>query len=182
MTEWGSGEDGMRECRYIKLLYDRASGRTREHISRLRTPDEDRGRKQETREKGRILKDMQTNEMKVLQAVFCVVSVLQLCHHGVSSSGECYFNAKASCEHNGRVFDIGEAWVNDECFQCVCLEPFGVGCCEHGKQPVDFPPWCEAIRKPDSCTVAVVMKANHKLPCLFGGKARLWKSENDPLF
>lgn len=56
MTEWGSGEDGMRECRYIKLLYDRASGRTREHISRLRTPDEDRGRKQETREKGRILK------------------------------------------------------------------------------------------------------------------------------
>ncbi len=51
-----------------------------------------------------------------------------------------------------------------------------------GKQPVDYPPWCEAIRKPDSCTVAVVMKANHKLPCLFGRKNRLWKSENDPLY
>ncbi|XP_073678632.1 prostate-associated microseminoprotein [Garra rufa] len=124
---------------------------------------------------------MQTNEMNVLLAVFCVFSIFHLCH-GVSSSGECYFNAKASCEHNGRVFDIGEAWINDECFQCVCFEPFGVGCCEHGKQPVDYPPWCEAIRKPDSCTVAVVMKANHKLPCLFGGKRRLWKSENDPLF
>uniref|UniRef100_A0A672PMN1 Prostate-associated microseminoprotein-like n=2 Tax=Sinocyclocheilus grahami TaxID=75366 RepID=A0A672PMN1_SINGR len=128
-----------------------------------------------------FLLDMQTNEMKVLQAVFCMLSILQLCH-GVFSSGECYFNAKASCEHNGHVFDIGEAWINDECFQCVCFEPFGVGCCEQEKQPVDFPPWCEAIRKPDSCTVAVVMKANHKLPCLSGGKTRLWKSENDPLF
>ncbi|XP_057210118.1 prostate-associated microseminoprotein [Triplophysa rosa] len=131
--------------------------------------------------------DMQTTEMKVLLAVFCVVSILQPCH-AVSSSGECYFNAKASCEHKGRVFDIGEMWINDECFQCVCFEPFGVGCCEHGKQPVDYPPWCEVVRKPDSCTVAVVMKANHKLPCLFGGKSRLrsegllWKSDNDALF
>ncbi|KAK9957849.1 hypothetical protein ABG768_012053 [Culter alburnus] len=131
---------------------------------------------------------MQTSEMNVLLAVFCLVNILQLCH-GVSSSGECYFNAKASCEHKGRVFDIGEAWLNDECFQCVCFEPFGVGCCELGRQPVDYPPWCEAVRKPDSCTVAVVMKANHKLPCLFGGKNRfragegpLWKSENDPLY
>ncbi|XP_051948280.1 prostate-associated microseminoprotein [Xyrauchen texanus] len=131
---------------------------------------------------------MHLTEMRVLLAVFCVVSILQP-YHMVSSSGECYFNAKASCEHKGHVFDIGEAWMNDECFQCVCFEPFGVGCCEHGKQPVDYPPWCEVIRKPDSCTVAVVMKANHKLPCLFGGKNRLrvgdgplWKSENDQLF
>ncbi|XP_055074908.2 prostate-associated microseminoprotein [Misgurnus anguillicaudatus] len=131
---------------------------------------------------------MQTREMKVLLAVFCVVTIVQSCH-AVSSSGECYFNAKASCEHKGRVYGIGETWMNEECFQCVCFEPFGVGCCEDGKQPVDYPPWCEAVRKPDSCTVAVVMKANHKLPCLFGTKSRwrsgqglLWKSDNDPLF
>ncbi|TRY96372.1 hypothetical protein DNTS_029309 [Danionella cerebrum] len=126
---------------------------------------------------------MQVREICIVLAF----SFLQL-WRGVSGSGECYFNAKASCEYEGRVFNIGEAWVNDDCFQCVCFEPFGVGCCEHGKQPVDFPPWCEAVRKPDSCTVAVVMKANHKLPCLFGGKNRfrgeggMWKSENDPLF
>ncbi|CAM4636945.1 unnamed protein product [Leuciscus chuanchicus] len=147
------------------------------------TPEQDRGR-----EHLQILKDMQTSEMNVLLAVFCVVNILQLCH-GLSGGGECYFNAKASCKHKGHVFDIGESWINDECFQCVCFEPFGVGCCEHGKQPVDYPPWCEAVRKPNSCTVAVVMKANHKLPCLFGGKNRLrasdgllWKSENDPLY
>uniref|UniRef100_A0A4W4GKE9 Microseminoprotein, prostate associated 2 n=1 Tax=Electrophorus electricus TaxID=8005 RepID=A0A4W4GKE9_ELEEL len=94
----------------------------------------------------------------------------------------------ATCEHNGQRFDIGESWLNDQCFQCVCFEPVGVGCCEHGKQPVDFPDWCEAILKPDSCTIAVVMKANRKMPCLFGRRQlRLrdrpaWKSENDPLF
>ncbi|XP_049332300.1 prostate-associated microseminoprotein [Astyanax mexicanus] len=117
-----------------------------------------------------------------------LLSLLPPCY-SVYSSGECYFNAKATCEHKGKLFDIGESWLNDECFQCVCFEPIGVGCCEHGKQPVDFPDWCEAIRKPGSCTVAVVMKANRKLPCLFGRKNELllregpaWKSENDPLF
>ncbi|XP_076863838.1 prostate-associated microseminoprotein-like [Brachyhypopomus gauderio] len=119
-----------------------------------------------------------------LVAVFSLMSILPC--PAVSSSGECYFNVKATCEHNGQQYDIGESWLNDDCFQCVCFEPFGVGCCEHGKQPVDFPDWCEAIRKPDSCTIAVVMKANRKLPCLFERRKQqhmpAWKSENDPLF
>lgn len=41
--------------------------------------------------------DMQTSEMNVLLAVFCLVNILQLCH-GVSSSGECYFNAKGKLD------------------------------------------------------------------------------------
>lgn len=57
-----------------------------------------------------------------------------------------------------------------------------------GSKPVDYPDWCEIIRKPDSCTSVAVMKFNHKLPCLWGrGRLRpaagqQWKSDNDPMF
>ncbi|XP_030644473.1 prostate-associated microseminoprotein-like [Chanos chanos] len=127
--------------------------------------------------------------MRGLLAVLCSMSVFLPYGRCIYGRGECYFNGKASCEYQNQLFNIGESWVTEDCFQCVCLEPFGVGCCENGPQLVDYPDWCEAIRKPDSCTVAVVMKANHKLPCLFGrqnqlrlGKGPIWKSENDPLY
>ncbi|KAM9783100.1 prostate-associated microseminoprotein-like [Neosynchiropus ocellatus] len=109
---------------------------------------------------------------------------------GISAynSGECFFNTKGSCEHNGQMYSIGESWITGDCFQCICMEPFGVGCCDHGSKPVDYPDWCEIIRKPDSCTSVAVMRANHKLPCLWGrGRLRPaagqpWISDNNPLF
>ncbi|KAG7242246.1 hypothetical protein INR49_024292 [Caranx melampygus] len=71
----------------------------------------------------------------------------------VYNSGECFFNTKGSCEHMGQVYGIGDSWITSDCYQCVCMEPFGVGCCDHGSKPVDYPDWCEIIRKPDdSCT------------------------------
>ncbi|RVE62697.1 hypothetical protein OJAV_G00159500 [Oryzias javanicus] len=102
-------------------------------------------------------------------------------------SGECFFNTKGSCEHKGQVYEIGEKWITNDCYQCVCMEPFGVGCCDQGSAPVDHPEWCEVIRKPDSCISVAVMRINHKLPCLWGrGHFRTagapWISENDPLF
>ncbi|XP_060725232.1 prostate-associated microseminoprotein [Tachysurus vachellii] len=103
----------------------------------------------------------------------------------VYSHGECTFNTKGSCEYQGQVFGIGDSWITNDCYHCVCMEPFGVGCCDHNLQPVDYPDWCEVIRKPDSCLSVVVMKANHKLPCLYGkwGKRpETWKSDNDPMF
>ncbi|KAK5892359.1 hypothetical protein CesoFtcFv8_012744 [Champsocephalus esox] len=104
------------------------------------------------------------------------------------NSGECFFNTKGSCEHMGQMYGIGESWITSDCYQCVCMEPFGVGCCDHGPQPVDYPDWCEVIRKPDSCMSIAVMRVNHKLPCLWGrGRLRPdarkpWNSDNDPLF
>ncbi|MBN3309650.1 MSMP protein, partial [Amia calva] len=87
---------------------------------------------------------------------------------------------------------MGDTWMTSDCYQCVCLDPFGVGCCDHGQRPVDYPEWCEVISKPESCSVAVVMRANHKIPCLEGvgrsGRLRggdqrpSWKTSNDPLF
>ncbi|XP_028833624.1 prostate-associated microseminoprotein-like isoform X1 [Denticeps clupeoides] len=110
----------------------------------------------------------------------------------VYNSGECYFNTKGSCEYQGQVYGIGESWMTKDCYQCVCMEPFGVGCCDHdfplhsSSQPVDYPDWCEIIRKPDSCISVAVMRANHKLPCLYGRWGRLrpdtWKNDNDPIF
>ena len=35
-----------------------------------------------------------------------------------------------SCEHKGQVYGIGESWMTSDCYQCVCMEPFGVGCCD----------------------------------------------------
>ncbi|KAL6488609.1 hypothetical protein MHYP_G00023500 [Metynnis hypsauchen] len=86
----------------------------------------------------------------------------------VYSSGECTFNTKGTCEYQGQVYGIGDSWVTKDCYHCVCMEPFGVGCCDHNPQPVDYPEWCEIIRKPDSCISVAVMRANHKLPCLTG--------------
>ncbi|KAM6994296.1 prostate-associated microseminoprotein-like [Tautogolabrus adspersus] len=106
----------------------------------------------------------------------------------VYNSGECFFNTKGSCEHMGKVYDIGESWLTSDCYQCVCMEPFGVGCCDHESKPVDYPDWCEIIRKPDSCKSVAVMRVNRKLPCLWGrGRLRTasgqpWKSDNDPMF
>ncbi|XP_064204612.1 prostate-associated microseminoprotein isoform X2 [Anguilla rostrata] len=124
----------------------------------------------------------------VLMATVCLLGTVLPCL-SIYTGGECYFNAKAKCEHQDRVFGMGESWLTAECDQCVCLEPFGVGCCELGSQPVDYPDWCEVVRKPDSCNIAVVMRANHKLPCLYGGRGRMrpgagpvWKADNDPMF
>uniref|UniRef100_A0A8C9SC59 Si:ch1073-70f20.1 n=1 Tax=Scleropages formosus TaxID=113540 RepID=A0A8C9SC59_SCLFO len=78
----------------------------------------------------------------------------------------------ASCEHHGQLFGIGESWTTEDCYQCICMEPFGVGCCDPSPRPVDYPDWCEVVRKPESCNVAVVMRANHKLPCLYGRRGR----------
>ncbi|KAJ1080188.1 hypothetical protein NDU88_000408 [Pleurodeles waltl] len=33
------------------------------------------------------------------------------------------------------------------------------------QQPVDYPDWCKVVRKPESCRVAIVMKANRRVPC-----------------
>ncbi|XP_062393766.1 prostate-associated microseminoprotein [Sardina pilchardus] len=114
-----------------------------------------------------------------------LVSVLTPCF-SVYRGGECYFNTKGICEYQGQAYGIGESWVTTDCYQCVCMEPFGVGCCEHASQPVDYPDWCEVIKKPDSCISVAVMRANHKLPCLYGKWGRLrtesWKSDNDPMF
>lgn len=30
----------------------------------------------------------------------------------------------------GQVYGIGESWITSDCYQCVCMEPFGVGCCD----------------------------------------------------
>uniref|UniRef100_A0A672J174 Uncharacterized protein n=1 Tax=Salarias fasciatus TaxID=181472 RepID=A0A672J174_SALFA len=106
----------------------------------------------------------------------------------VYSSGECFFNAKGMLCFLYCVYGMGESWINSDCYQCVCMEPFGVGCCDLGSKPVDYPDWCEIIRKPDSCTSVAVMRVNHKLPCLWGqGRLRTaasqpWKTDNDPLF
>lgn len=41
-----------------------------------------------------------------------------------------YFSFSGSCEHMGQVYGIGESWITSDCYQCVCMEPFGVGCCD----------------------------------------------------
>ncbi|XP_018592256.1 prostate-associated microseminoprotein [Scleropages formosus] len=125
-------------------------------------------------------------EKQMLVAAIYMLSIGLSCF-SVYSSGECYFNAKASCEHHGQLFGIGESWTTEDCYQCICMEPFGVGCCDPSPRPVDYPDWCEVVRKPESCNVAVVMRANHKLPCLYGRRGRpqagqAWKSDNDPMF
>uniref|UniRef100_A0A8C6LNT0 Si:ch1073-70f20.1 n=1 Tax=Nothobranchius furzeri TaxID=105023 RepID=A0A8C6LNT0_NOTFU len=91
------------------------------------------------------------------------------------------------CEHLGQVHRIGESWMTSDCLQCVCMEPFGVGCCDLVSKPVDYPEWCEIIRKPDSCVSVAVMRVNHKLPCLWGqGRLKTagqpWIPDNNPLF
>ncbi|XP_070299920.1 prostate-associated microseminoprotein [Salvelinus sp. IW2-2015] len=103
----------------------------------------------------------------MLLALVFILSVTMPCL-SVYNSGECYFNTKGSCEYMGQVYGIGESWMTKDCYQCVCMDPFGVGCCDHGSQPVHYPDWCDVIRKPDSCNLIAVMKANHKLPCLWG--------------
>ncbi|KAM4664785.1 prostate-associated microseminoprotein-like [Discoglossus pictus] len=80
-------------------------------------------------------------------------------------SSECYFDAKGVCEHDGRMYSIGDTWMKQDCYQCICLNPLGVGCCDNTLQPVDYPAWCEVIRRPDSCSLVVVMKANPRIPC-----------------
>ncbi|XP_048381589.1 prostate-associated microseminoprotein-like isoform X1 [Stegostoma tigrinum] len=72
----------------------------------------------------------------------------------------------ATCEHKGVRLETGDIWINEDCYQCICLNPFGVGCCDKVSQPVDYPDWCEVIQRPNSCLLAVVMKANHKIACI----------------
>uniref|UniRef100_V9LIB8 Prostate-associated microseminoprotein-like protein n=1 Tax=Callorhinchus milii TaxID=7868 RepID=V9LIB8_CALMI len=104
---------------------------------------------------------------------------------------ECFFDGKASCEHEGQSFEIGESWTTQDCYQCLCL-PFGVGCCNDLQPPVDYPRWCEVIRQPGTCRLVVVMKANHQVLCMNRpGPARLgawnrerpvWEEANEPIF
>uniref|UniRef100_A0A3Q3VZ89 Uncharacterized protein n=1 Tax=Mola mola TaxID=94237 RepID=A0A3Q3VZ89_MOLML len=114
--------------------------------------------------------------------------LIRLMWRGKAAGHSKYFTFPGSCEHMGQVYGIGESWITSDCYQCVCMEPFGVGCCDHGSKPVDYPDWCEIIRKPNSCTSVAVMRVNHKLPCLWGrGHLRAaagqpWKSDNDPMF
>ncbi|XP_062848397.1 prostate-associated microseminoprotein-like [Trichomycterus rosablanca] len=125
---------------------------------------------------------LNTHNALLLAAVFLSLASFASAGFG---GGECTFNTKGSCEYQGQTFGIGESWITKDCYQCVCMEPFGVGCCDHNPQPVDYPDWCEVIRKPDSCSSVVVMKANHKLSCLFekwGKRPDAWKSDNDPIF
>ncbi|XP_028327295.1 prostate-associated microseminoprotein-like [Gouania willdenowi] len=127
------------------------------------------------------------NPAAVLVALVLFLSVSVPCS-SVYSTGECVFNTKGSCEHKGQLFDMGQSWITSDCYQCVCMEPFGVGCCDLGSKPVDYPDWCEVIRNPNSCTSVAVMRVNHKLPCLWGqGRLRTaagqpWRADNDPLF
>lgn len=46
------------------------------------------------------------------------------------SYGDPILKFPGSCEHLGQVYEIGETWMTSDCFQCVCMEPFGVGCCD----------------------------------------------------
>ncbi|XP_067878970.1 prostate-associated microseminoprotein-like [Heterodontus francisci] len=114
--------------------------------------------------------------------------LLVLLPQATHSSGECFFNGKATCEHKGLWLEIGDTWINEDCYQCICLNPFGVGCCDNLQQPVDYPEWCEVIQKPNSCRLAVVMKANQRIPCISKTPmSRLQlqsgsKEENDPFF
>ncbi|XP_069798581.1 prostate-associated microseminoprotein-like [Narcine bancroftii] len=78
----------------------------------------------------------------------------------------------ATCEHRGAQLEIGDTWMKEDCYQCVCLSPFGVGCCDSIQQPVDYPEWCEVVLRPDSCQLEVVMKANPRIPCLGKSFAR----------
>lgn len=41
-----------------------------------------------------------------------------------------FFVFPGSCEHKGQMYGIGESWITSDCYQCVCMEPFGVGCCD----------------------------------------------------
>lgn len=34
------------------------------------------------------------------------------------------------CVFEGRHYSLGETWVDNNCMQCTCLHPVGVGCCE----------------------------------------------------
>ncbi|XP_043934957.1 prostate-associated microseminoprotein-like isoform X2 [Protopterus annectens] len=91
-------------------------------------------------------------------SIFFVFSLLVCCQ------GECFFDAKGTCKHNGQLYGIGETWLRKDCYECTCLSPFGVGCCDV-LQPVDYPEWCEMIKKPDTCSTVIVMKTNHKITC-----------------
>ncbi|XP_051901664.1 prostate-associated microseminoprotein-like [Pristis pectinata] len=103
-------------------------------------------------------------------------------------AGECFFNAKATCGHRGVELQTGDTWVTEDCYQCVCLSPFGVGCCDSIQQPVDYPEWCQLVQRPESCRLELVMKANPGMPCidnsaanpLHPGRAR--KGEKGPWF
>ncbi|XP_067831938.1 prostate-associated microseminoprotein-like isoform X2 [Heptranchias perlo] len=101
--------------------------------------------------------------------------------------GECFFDGKATCEHKGLRLEIGDTWINKDCYQCICLNPFGVGCCDNVQQPVDYPEWCKVIQRPNSCHLAVVMKANRRIPCIGRtsmGRLQLQNGpeDNDPFF
>uniref|UniRef100_S4RA51 Microseminoprotein, prostate associated n=1 Tax=Petromyzon marinus TaxID=7757 RepID=S4RA51_PETMA len=85
-----------------------------------------------------------------------------------SALSECFFDAKAVCESEGEHYQMGDTWlIADRCLQCTCLHPFGVGCCNIEQQPIDYPEWCTAVRRPGSCRVSVVMKANRRVSCVY---------------
>ncbi|KAI3361039.1 hypothetical protein L3Q82_013236 [Scortum barcoo] len=75
------------------------------------------------------LKEMANTAGGALLALLLLLSISVPCF-SVYNSGECFFNTKGSCEHMGQVYSIGESWITSDCYQCVCMEPFGVGCCD----------------------------------------------------
>lgn len=40
------------------------------------------------------------------------------------------FVVLALCVFDGRNYSLGDSWMDDDCLQCTCLHPVGVGCCE----------------------------------------------------
>ncbi|XP_028916041.1 prostate-associated microseminoprotein [Ornithorhynchus anatinus] len=105
----------------------------------------------------------------VCLAVFCF---LQL--QGVHC--KCYFQAQAPCHHEGKRFTLGESWLRTDCFQCTCLHPVGVGCCDTSQHLIDFPGNCEVRRDPGTCRITLVQKSDPRLPCSGGPPDPEWGS------
>ncbi|XP_006266058.1 prostate-associated microseminoprotein [Alligator mississippiensis] len=107
----------------------------------------------------------------------CLVLSLLLQLQG--SQAKCYFQAKATCQYEGKQFSLGESWLSTNCLLCTCLHPVGVGCCEITQHPIDFPDWCEAHYDAQTCQISVVQKANPGLPCV-NSLEREWGSAGTP--
>ncbi|KAF5907708.1 prostate-associated microseminoprotein-like, partial [Clarias magur] len=75
---------------------------------------------------------MGANEVFATSVLLVVVRLLSTAAPSLAvySNGECTFNTKGSCEYQGHVFGIGDSWITNDCYHCVCMEPFGVGCCD----------------------------------------------------
>ncbi|XP_054989657.1 prostate-associated microseminoprotein isoform X1 [Sorex araneus] len=87
---------------------------------------------------------------------------------------------ESPCHYEGKYYSLGESWLRGDCFQCTCLHPVGVGCCDTSQHPIDFPAECELRREADTCQFSLVQKADPRLPCKGGGPDPEWGSANTP--